>query len=92
MYGPIIGWRHTVVHQAIYCLRDETIYKKGYELEGGNGSGGRICDWADVGRAQGTGFDSDEEAADREQKGRYDVARGAVIEEVEQAIERVPRL
>jgi hypothetical protein len=87
MDGPVICWRDAIVYQAIDGLHHGAVDQEAKELEGGDGRGGGICNGADVGGTEGARFDEDEEAADGQQSRGDNVACGAIVDEVEYAIE-----
>jgi hypothetical protein len=84
--GPVVCRGDAVVYQAEDSLGHDAVYQEAKELEGGDGRCGGVRDRADVSGAQGARFDKDKEAAHGEQRRGNDVARGAVVEEVEQAV------
>jgi hypothetical protein len=65
MYSPVICWGDAIVYQAIYSLYNKRVYEEAEELKSGDGRGSRVCDRADVGRAQSPYLYEYEEAANR---------------------------
>jgi hypothetical protein len=57
MYSPVICWRDAVVYQAIYTLYNKRVYKEAEKLKSGYGRSSRVCDGADVSRAQSARLD-----------------------------------
>lgn len=88
LHDPVIDWRDAVVNQTIQQLDDDGVENEACELQCGYKGRCGVRDGADVGGAQGTGLDQDEEAADRQQDGRDDVARGFAICETDDALEQ----
>jgi hypothetical protein len=89
--GPVVCRGDAVVYQAIHGLEHDAVYQEGEELEGRNGRSGRVCDGANVGGAQSARLDKNQEAAHGEQGCGEDVARRAVVEEVEEAVDEGAR-
>lgn len=68
-------------------MDNDAVQQEADELQGRNRGCRRVGNRADVRRAEGAGLDEDEEAADGQQKGRKDVAGGAVEDEAVDAVE-----
>ena len=84
---PIVGLGNAVVDQAVNQLGDIGQSLHAEKLQGRNTGGVRVCNGADVRRAQGGGFDADKETADGEQERGDNVARRAIEDEAKDAVE-----